>query len=93
MSATSLPKSVEIVIVGGGAVGCGAAYALAEAGHTDVLLVEKQPSLAEVTTSQGAGLCGQVRSSPERTRLAMFSARLFADLERRGLIREGLVAD
>ena len=74
----------QYVIIGGGAVGCGAVYALAKAGHTDVLVIEKQPELCDVTSSQGAGLCGQVRSSAERTRLAMVSARLFADLQDAG---------
>ena len=71
----------EIVIVGGGAVGCGVAYSLAKAGKTDVLLLEREPTLAAVTTSQAAGLVGQVRASAERIRLAMWSVRTFADLQ------------
>ena len=43
-----------------------APYHLARAGKTDVLLVEKEPSLAAVTTAQAAGLVGQVRSTVER---------------------------
>ncbi|MCE9546040.1 MAG: FAD-binding oxidoreductase [Planctomycetia bacterium] len=81
---TSDLSPAEFVIIGGGAVGCGMAYALAKAGHTDVLVIEKEPSLCNVTSSQGAGLCGQIRSSAERTRLAMFSARTFKELEAAG---------
>lgn len=77
----------EIVIIGGGAVGCAMAYALTRAGKRDVLLIEKQPGLGEVTTSQGAGLCGQVRDTAERTRLAMASAQTFAELQRGGDVR------
>ena len=55
--------NAEIIIIGGGAVGCGVAYALAKAGKTDVLLLERAADLGQVTTSQGAGLCGQVRRS------------------------------
>lgn len=77
----------EIVVIGGGAVGCGVAYALAKAGHTDVLLLERADELATVTTSQGAGLCGQVRSSADRTRLAMHSAETFADLQREAEVK------
>ena len=55
--------SAEYVIVGGGAVGCGVAYSLAKAGKTDVLLVERAADVGQVTTGQGAGLCGQVRDS------------------------------
>ena len=31
-------QNVETVIIGGGAVGCGVAYSLAQVGKTDVLL-------------------------------------------------------
>ena len=72
----------EIIIVGGGAIGCGVAYALAEAGKTDILLLERAEQLGQVTTSQGAGLCGQVRDSAERIRLAMHSVATFRKLQR-----------
>ena len=70
-------SDAEIVIVGGGAIGCAVAYRLAEAGVTDVLLLEKNPALAAGTTAQAAGLVGQVRSSPDRVRLAMDSVATF----------------
>jgi glycine/D-amino acid oxidase-like deaminating enzyme len=72
----------EIVIIGGGAVGCAVAYSLAKAGKTDVLLLEKEPTVAAVTTPQAAGLVGQVRNSVERTRLAMWSVETFSQLQR-----------
>lgn len=74
----------EIVIVGGGAIGCAVAYRLAEAGVTDVLLLEKNPALAAATTAQAAGLVGQVRSSADRVRLAMDSVATFSRLQRQG---------
>ncbi len=77
----SKAKQAEIVIIGGGAVGCGVAYSLAKAGVTDVLLLEKERSLAAATTSQAAGLVGQVRNSVERTRLAMWSVKTFSELQ------------
>jgi len=80
MTATSQPA--EIVIIGGGAVGCAVAYSLAKAGKTDVLLLEKEPTVAAVTTPQAAGLVGQVRNSVERTKLAMWSVKTFAQLQR-----------
>ncbi|HEX6144677.1 MAG TPA: FAD-dependent oxidoreductase [Geminicoccaceae bacterium] len=73
----------EIVIVGGGAIGCAVAYRLAEAGKTDVLLIEKEPALCSVTSAQAAGLVGQVRSSVDRVRLAMDSVRTFRHLQER----------
>src|SRR5436190_4353098 len=73
--------SREIIIIGGGAVGCGAAYALARAGRTDILLIERADDVGQVTTSQGAGLCGQVRDSAARIKLAMHSVSVFRELQ------------
>src|SRR5881296_1269385 len=73
--------NAEMIIIGGGAVGCGVAYALARAGKTDVLLLECAADVGQATTSQGAGLCGQVRDSVERTRLAMHSVAIFRELQ------------
>jgi glycine/D-amino acid oxidase-like deaminating enzyme len=72
----------EIVIIGGGAVGAAVAYSLAKAGKTDILLIEKEPSVGAVTTAQAAGLVGQVRSSVDRIKLAMWSVATFSQLER-----------
>jgi len=72
----------EFVIIGAGAVGCGVAHALTQAGKTDVLVVERGADVAQATTSQGAGLCGQARSTVERTHLAMHSVATFRELQR-----------
>jgi glycine/D-amino acid oxidase-like deaminating enzyme len=72
----------EIIIIGGGAIGCGVAYALAQAGKTDILVLERAGDLGQVTTAQGAGLCGQVRDTVERTRLAMHSVATFRELQK-----------
>ena len=77
----SVTQQAEIVIIGGGAVGCAAAYSLAAAGKTDVVLLEKEANLASVTTPQAAGLVGQVRNSVERTKLAMWSVETFSRLQ------------
>jgi len=69
------------VIVGGGAVGCAVAYSLAEAGRKDILVLEKEDSLAAQTTSQAAGLVGQVRSTVEEVKLLMWSAETFERLQ------------
>lgn len=79
---SSNSQQAEIVIVGGGAVGCAVAYSLAKAGKTDVLLLEKEPTVAAVTTPQAAGLVGQVRNTVERTKLAMWSVATFSELQR-----------
>ncbi len=81
---SNLPGRAQFVIVGGGAIGCGVAYSLAEAGCKDILLLERANDLGQVTTSQGAGLCGQPRDSVERIRLAMRSVATFRKLQRDG---------
>jgi glycine/D-amino acid oxidase-like deaminating enzyme len=75
-------SDTEYVIIGGGAIGCGVAYTLARAGVTDVLLLERAADVAQVTTAQGAGLCGQPRSTLDRTLLAMHSVATFRELQR-----------
>jgi 4-methylaminobutanoate oxidase (formaldehyde-forming) len=75
----SLFAESEIVIIGGGAIGCGVAYSLAEAGKREILLFEREGDVGQVTTAPGAGLCGQVRSSVERVRLAMHPVDTFRE--------------
>jgi glycine/D-amino acid oxidase-like deaminating enzyme len=74
-------RDAEVTIVGGGAIGCAVAYCLARAGYRDIQIVERG-ELAAATSSQAAGLVGQVRGSLERTRLAMASVALYSAIER-----------
>ena len=75
-----LPSSVRVVIIGGGVVGCSVAYHLAKQGWTDVLLLERK-QLTCGTTWHAAGLIGQLRATLNLTRLAKYSAELYASLE------------
>jgi len=50
----SLPSEAQVVIIGGGVMGASAAFHLAEAGVSDVLLVERA-ELASGSTSKSAG--------------------------------------
>jgi len=49
----AVPSKCRIVIIGGGAIGCGVAYSLASAGKSDILLVEREGDVGQVTTAQG----------------------------------------
>ncbi len=84
-----MKQRTEIVVIGGGAVGCAVAYSLAKAGKTDVILLEKEAHLAAATTPQAAGLVGQVRNTVERTKLAMWSVATFSQLQQGGQANPG----
>ncbi len=75
-----LPSRAQVVVVGGGIVGCAIAYHLARRGITDVLLLE-QNTLTGGTTWHAAGLVSQLKSSHSLTRLATYTTRLFEELE------------
>ena len=74
------PKQARAVIIGGGVVGCSVAYHLAKLGWTDVVLLERK-QLTCGTTWHAAGLIGQLRATANMTRLAKYSAELYAGLE------------
>lgn len=76
----TLPRHAEIVVIGGGAVGCAVAYHLAKLGKRDVVLLERL-GLTQGSTWHAAGLIGQLRSSRNLTRMMQESARLYAGLE------------
>jgi len=77
---TDLPDRAQAVIIGGGVSGCSVAYHLAVLGWTDIVLLERK-QLTSGTTWHAAGLVGQLRASQNMTRLAKYSAELFARLE------------
>ncbi|MGE3966585.1 MAG: NAD(P)/FAD-dependent oxidoreductase, partial [Dongiaceae bacterium] len=70
----------EIVIIGGGVIGCAIAYHLTRMGKTDVVLVEKS-GLTHGATWHAAGLVGQLRSSRNLTRMLQRSVALYDRLE------------
>ena len=78
-------KDSKIIILGGGGIGCGIAYSLCQAGITEVLLLEKNNALATETTSQGAGLVGQLRNDLNRVALAKWSVKIFTGLEKKAV--------
>ena len=77
---TELPARAQVVVVGGGIVGCSVAYHLTLRGVTDVIVLE-QGQLTGGTTWHAAGLVSQLKSSHSLTKLATYSARLFEELE------------
>ncbi|HUR87925.1 MAG TPA: FAD-dependent oxidoreductase [Ramlibacter sp.] len=76
----TLPAHAQIVIVGGGIVGCSVAYHLAKLGRTDVLLLE-QGQLTSGTTWHAAGLVGQMRPNRSMTQMSKYGIELYSTLE------------
>jgi glycine/D-amino acid oxidase-like deaminating enzyme len=75
----ALPASVDVVIIGGGIIGCSIAYHLTKRGITDVLVLERQ-QLTSGTTWHAAGLIGQLRASRQMTELAKYTSELLFEL-------------
>ena len=76
-----LPKLADVVIIGGGIVGCSIAYHLTKIGITNVVVLERK-QLTSGTTWHAAGLVGQLRASRNLTELAKYTAGLFEGLEK-----------
>jgi 4-methylaminobutanoate oxidase (formaldehyde-forming) len=73
---TDLPSRAQVVIVGGGVIGCSIAYHLAHLGWTDVVLLE-QHELTAGTTWHAAGL---ITSAGMTDETALFFSRYSRDL-------------
>ncbi len=73
--------NARVVIVGGGIIGTSIAYHLAEAGWTDVVVLERS-KLTSGSTFHAAGLVGQLRSSLNVTRMLGYSVDLYSKLEK-----------
>lgn len=76
----TLPTHAEIIVIGGGIIGCSTAYHLARDHKADVVLLE-QGTLTSGSTWHAAGLVGQLRSSASITRVLKYSVDLYKDLE------------
>ncbi|NUP46719.1 MAG: FAD-dependent oxidoreductase [Catenulispora sp.] len=78
--ATAFPERAQVVVIGGGIVGCSVAYHLTKLGVSDVVVLE-QGRLSCGTTWHAAGLVGQLRAQESMTRLMKYSTELYARLE------------
>ncbi|MFT5501042.1 MAG: glycine cleavage system aminomethyltransferase T/glycine [Woeseiaceae bacterium] len=75
-----LPQKANVIIIGGGVIGCSLAYHLADIGWSDIILLERQ-QLTSGTTWHAAGLVGQLRTSINMTKLARYTSELYRGLE------------
>lgn len=78
--AATIPSRADVVIIGGGVVGCSIAFHLTKLGIRDVVLLERK-QLTSGTTWHAAGLIGQLRATRNLTELAKYTTELIYDLE------------
>ncbi len=75
-----LPTHAEVVIIGGGIIGCATAYHLTKLGVKDVVVLERK-SLTCGTTWAAAGLVVTLRGTPEMVRMTRHGYELYRELE------------
>ena len=76
----NLPQRAEVVIIGGGVIGCSIAYHLVKSPLADVVLLDRR-QITSGTTWHAAGLIGQLRGSINMTKLARYTRELYDGLE------------
>lgn len=83
-----MSQQAQIIIVGGGIVGCSTAYHLSLMGVKDVIVLEKG-ELTSGSTWHAAGLVGQLRSSRNITQMLKYSVELYRNLEKKSGLPTG----
>ena len=78
-SSTVVPQHAQVVVIGGGIIGCSTAYHLSTMGCQDVLLLE-QYQLTAGSTWHAAGAIGQLRSNANITNLLGESVAIYEQL-------------
>ncbi len=79
--AAGLPDRAQVVIIGGGVIGCSVAYHLAKLGWTDVVLIERD-KLTSGTTWHAAGLIVSGGMTTETSAwMARYTRELYEGLE------------
>ncbi|MFQ5856905.1 MAG: FAD-dependent oxidoreductase [Anaerolineae bacterium] len=74
-----MQDQAQVVVIGGGIMGCSIAYHLARLGWADVMLLEKG-ALASGSTARAAGLVTQFHTSPNMMQIRKYSIELYSQL-------------
>ena len=80
MSEKQLPNSAKVVIIGGGVMGAGLAYHLAQEGWTDCLMIEKG-ELTSGSTWHAAGQCPSFIADYNMAKIHDYGVNLYPKLE------------
>ena len=67
----------DVAIIGGGVIGCAAAYFLKSAGVARVCVIEPDPTYAKAATPVATGGCRRLFSRPENILMSQFSIEFF----------------
>lgn len=86
----SVPSEADVVIIGGGSVGCQTLYHLAKRGVTNAVLLEKD-SLTAGTTWHTAGLVWRLRPSDVEIQLLSHMVNLVNSLEEETQVNPGWI--
>jgi glycine/D-amino acid oxidase-like deaminating enzyme len=76
-----MPETADVVIIGGGIVGSSVAYHLAEAGCTNVLMIEREPQQGMGSTAKSMGGVRAQFATPINIRMSLYSIDLFSRFE------------
>ncbi|XP_013401693.1 sarcosine dehydrogenase, mitochondrial [Lingula anatina] len=87
---TEVPASADVVIVGGGVIGCATMYYLTKMGQTNVVLLEKD-DLTAGTTWHTAGLVWRLRPNDVDIQLLNRSRDLMQELEEETGVNPGWI--
>ena len=83
-----IPTHADIVVIGGGIIGCSTAYHLARDHKANVIVLE-QNKITSGSTWHAAGLVGQLRSSASITQVLKYSVELYKKLEKETGLQTG----
>ncbi len=76
MMTSELPRTADVVVIGGGVMGTSTAYHLARKGVQNVVLIEKEPFFGVMSTGQCAGGIRHQFSTEINIRLSIESIRM-----------------
>jgi sarcosine oxidase, subunit beta len=76
-----MTETVDVVIIGSGIVGSSVAYHLAEAGCTDVLVLEREAHQGKGSTGKSMGGVRAQFSTPVNIQMSMYSIDFFASFD------------
>lgn len=70
----------DVAVIGGGVIGCAAAYFLKLAGVSSACVIEPDPTYARAATPVATGGCRRLFALPENIRMSQFSIGFLKDL-------------